>query len=140
MNPAASSKNRLVGSRGASGRGSLYLMLFVLPVLAVIVAAGAIVYAVAQDLRTQNREVALAQEQDTARLAVANRFNQDVAAIQNVVADTLDQAARGHADAGSLARVRTAVANQLTGLEPRLLELGSSPDAVTTIEQARQRS
>jgi len=138
MSAVVAVKSRLAGSRGVSGRGSFYLMLFVLPVLTAIVAAGGIVYAVAHDLRVQYRVVALAQEQDTARLAVANRFNQDVAAIQNVVADTLDQAARGHADAGSVARVRTAVANQLTGLEPRLLELGDTPDAVTTIEQARQ--
>jgi len=116
----------------------LYLVLFVVPLLAVIVAAGGIVYAIVHNLREEYRVVALAQAQDTSQLAVANRLNQDVAAIQKLVAETLDFAARGQADVGSVARVHTTVVNWLTSLEPRLLELEDSPDAVVTTQQARQ--
>ncbi|WP_180132362.1 PAS domain S-box protein [Rhodoferax sp. BLA1] len=138
MRPAQARPKPLSGGHRMRGRGSWYWLLFVLPMLAVIVAAGGIVYAIVHNLREEYRVVALAQAQDTAQLAVANRLNQDVAAIQKLVADTLDLAVRGQADTGNVARVHTTVVNWLTSLEPRLLELEDSPTAVVTTQQVRQ--
>ncbi len=121
-----------------TGRGSVYLLLFFLPVLVVTLVAGGIVYSTVQSIRTEYQQVAQAQERDTTRLAAANRLNQDVAAIQKLVAQTLEQAANGQADEGTIYRVHTSVVNLLAALEPRLLELEDTPESVTSVMQVRQ--
>ncbi|OQW89833.1 MAG: hypothetical protein BWK72_00870 [Rhodoferax ferrireducens] len=121
----------------SAGHISPYLWLFFVPVLLVMLVAGGVVYSAVQTLKKDYQLVAQAQAHDASKLATANRFNQDVAAVQRLVADTLEQAANGQADEGSVYRVHTAVVNLLAGLEPRLLELEDAPEGMPPVSRLR---
>ncbi|MCB8746771.1 PAS domain S-box protein [Rhodoferax sp. U2-2l] len=120
-----------------AGRISPYLLLFFVPVLMVTLIAGGVVYSAMQTLQQDYQVVAQAQARDAAMLAAANRFNQDVAAVQLLVADTLEQAANGQVDEGHVYRVHTAVVNLLAGLEPRLLALEDAPEGAPPVSHLR---
>ena len=120
-----------------AGRISPYLLLFFVPVLMVTLIAAGVVYSTVQTLQEDYQVVAQAQARDAAMLAAANRFNQDVAAVQLLVADTLEQAANGQVDEGHVYRVHTAVVNQLAALEPRLLALEDAPEGAPSVSQLR---
>ncbi|MDI1245471.1 MAG: hypothetical protein PSV24_08730 [Rhodoferax sp.] len=116
-------------SEPSKGRVSPVFLLFVLPVLLLMLVTGAIVFSSVNRIQNEYRLVAAAQAVDTQRLASASRFNQDLAAIQKLVAETLEQAASGRVDQGQVYRAHTAVVNLLGGLEPRLLDLENLQDA-----------
>ncbi|MDD2844392.1 MAG: PAS domain S-box protein [Rhodoferax sp.] len=122
----------------SKGRVSPVFMLFVLPVLLVLLVAGTIVYSAVNSIQQEYRKISIAQAADTERLAAATRFNQDLAAIQRLVALTLEQAARGSINQGQVYRVHAAVVNTLAALEPRLLDLESLQEANDAVKEARQ--
>ncbi len=122
----------------STGRVSPVFLLFVLPVLLVMLVAGAIVFSSVNSIEQEYRLIAAAQAADTERLAAATRFNQDMAAIQKLVTATLEQAANGSIDQGQVYRVHTAVVNLLAGLEPRLLDLENLQQANDAVKEARQ--
>ncbi len=123
----------------AAGKGRLspVFMLFVLPVLLVMLVAGGIVFSSINRIEHEYRLISAAQAADTARLAAATRFNQDLAAIQKMVADTLEKAASGRVDQGQVYRVHTSVVNLLAGLEPRLLDLENLQDTNDVVKEVR---
>ena len=122
----------------SQGRVSPVFLLFVLPVLLVMLVAGAIVFSSVKSIQNEHRLLAAAQAADTQRLAAATRFNQDLAAIQNLVATTLEQAASASIDQGQVYRVHTAVVNSLAALEPRLLDLENLQEANGAVKEARK--
>ena len=140
MTSSAGGADRASGLPTASSKGrvSPVFLLFVLPVLLVMLVAGAIVFSSVNSIRQEYRLIAAEQAADTARLAAATRFNQDLAAIQRLVASTLEQAAGGSIDQGQVYRVHAAVVNTLAGLEPRLLDLEGMQDANEAVKEARQ--
>ena len=120
------------------GRISPIFLLFVLPVLLVMLVAGAIVFSSVNSIQQEYRQMAAAQAADTQRLAAATRFNQDLAAVQRLVASTLEQAAGGSVDQGQVYRVHAAVVNTLAALEPRLGDLEDLHEVNDAVTQARQ--
>jgi two-component system sensor histidine kinase/response regulator len=140
MTFSAGGADRVGGLPTVSSKGRVLpvFLLFVLPVVLVMLVAGAIVYSSVNSIRQEYRLIAAEQEADTARLAAATRFNQDLAAIQRLVASTLEQAAGGSIDQGQVYRVHSAVVNTLAALEPRLLNLEGMQDANEAVKEARQ--
>ena len=122
----------------SKGRVSPIFLVFVLPVLLVMLVAGAIVFSSVNSIQSEYRLIAAAQAADTERLAAATRFNQDLAAIQKLVTTTLEQAASGGIDQGQVYRVHSAVVNLLAGLESRLLDLESLQELNEAVVEARR--
>ena len=122
----------------SKGRVSPVFLVFVLPVLLVMLVAGAIVFSSVNSIQSEYRLIAAAQAADTERLAAATRFNQDLAAIQKLVTTTLEQAASGGIDQGQVYRVHSAVVNLLAGLESRLLDLESPQELNQAVVEARR--
>ena len=113
---------------------SRYLLTFILPVALAMLVAGLLNVASFISLRDEYRKINEQQAHDTARIAAAARFNQEVAAIQRTVSSMLEQAAGGALDEGSAYRIHSQVVNRLAALDH---DLSAFQDVDTSGEQLR---
>ena len=104
-------------------KSSSYLLVFLLPLAIVVLLAGGLSLASFYKLKQDHLAVRTQQMQDIGKIAAVTQFNQDVAAIQHLVTDTLEQAKAGKLDEAGIYRVHSQVVNQLAELERRLPEL-----------------
>jgi len=93
-----------------------FQLIFFVPVAIVVVLAGMLNLGSLQSLRQAHREANLLQVDEMARIGLATRFNQEIAAVQRRVTMTLEQAATGNLDEGEVYRVHTEVVNRLARL------------------------
>ncbi|HEY9194212.1 MAG TPA: PAS domain S-box protein [Methyloversatilis sp.] len=111
---------------------SRYLLTFILPVALAMMFAGLLNVASFISLRNEYRAINAQQARDTARIAAAARFNQEVAAIQRTVSSMLEQAAAGALDEGAAYRIHSQVVNRLAALDR---DLSAFPDVDASNEQ-----
>jgi two-component system sensor histidine kinase/response regulator len=111
-----------------------YLLTFVLPVALVMIVAGLLNVVSFLSLRDDYRQINEQQAHDTARIAAAARFNQEVAAVQRTVSSMLEQAAAGALDEGAAYRIHSQVVNRLAALDS---DLAAFQNLDTNSEQLR---
>ncbi|MCF8210112.1 MAG: response regulator [Rhodoferax sp.] len=107
---------------------SRYLLSFFLPVALVVLLVGGLSYGSIASLRAEFVQSNAQQERDSALIAVAAHFNQEIAAMQLVVGNLLEQAAAGALDEAAAYQIHTQVIEQLASLEKELLGF---PDDLT---------
>jgi len=111
-----------------------YLLIFFLPVVLVALLAGGLNLFSFYKLRQDHLATSLQQVKDIEKIQQTTRFNQEVAAIQEVIATTLEKAAAGQADEAVIYAAHTEVVERLAALERDLPALRDSANAVTLRE------
>ena len=105
-----------------------FQLIFFVPVAIVVVLAGMLNLGSLQSLRQAHREANLLQVDEMARIGLATRFNQEIAAVQRRVTTTLEQAATGKLDEGEVYRVHAEVVNRLARLAEDMPALQAAVD------------
>ncbi len=116
---------------------SFQLVLF-LPVAVVVVLAGVLNLGSLLSLREAHNAAGRQQAEEMAKIGVANRFNEEMAAIQRLVTSTLEQAGTQRLDEGAVYRVHAEVVNRLARLAEQLPALRAAvvEDAQVSTVQA----
>ena len=105
-----------------------FQLIFFVPVAIVVVLAGMLNLGSLQSLRQAHRQASLLQVDEMARIGLATRFNQEIAAVQRRVTTTLEQAATGKLDEGEVYRVHAEVVNRLARLAEDMPALQAAVD------------
>ena len=119
-------------------RSRRFLLLLFLPVALAALLAGALNLASFLELRQHFQGWTTQRNQDIQQVAASAQFNQEITAIQHLVSNTLERAARGELDEGSAYRLHSQVVDRLATLEPQLEAFIAGQD-VQTQAAARAR-
>jgi len=111
-----------------------YLLIFLLPVLLVALLAGGFNLFSFYKLRQDHLASSLLQVEDIQKIRQASNFNHEVAAIQELVAATLEKAAAGRSDEAELYAAHTEVVERLAALEQGFPALRESANAAVLRE------
>ncbi len=111
-----------------------YLLIFFLPVVLVALLAGGLNLFSFYKLRQDHLATSLQQLQDIEQVQLATSINQEVAAIQEMVAATLEKAAAGNLDEAAVYAAHTEVVERLAALEQRLPALREKGNEATLRE------
>ncbi len=115
---------------------SRYLLSIFLPVALVTLAAGALNLGSFLSLRDNHLEFTQQQEKDTEQVANIAAINQELASLQGLIGDTLEVAASGKADEGSIYKVHTQVVNRLAALDKSIAAIQTNPAMQPLLQHA----
>ncbi|WP_295441010.1 response regulator [uncultured Thiodictyon sp.] len=99
------------------------LVLYFLPVALVALAAAALNLGSLYSLKARQMTAGLEQRRDLDLINIGVDFNRELAAIQNLVSKTLEQAGGGQLDEGRIYHLHSEVIDRLAALEPQLTTL-----------------
>ena len=108
---------------------SRFLLVLFLPVALMALLAGALNLASFLELHQDFQDWNTQRSRDMERVTAAAQLNQDVTAIQHLVGDTLERAARGELDEGGAYRLHSQVVDKLVTLPPLLDRFTEGQDA-----------
>ncbi len=118
-------------------RISPFLVIILLPVAVVILLAGGLNLASFYSLQESHKVVSVQQSREIERIAAATHINQEIAAIQRIVATTLENAAAGKLDEAATYRIHSSVVARLAALERLLPGLRDDDGAGDQVGEAR---
>ncbi len=118
--------------------GVPYLLLFVAPVLLGIVIVAALNLRAFVQLLHVHAEALAEQSRDIEQIAFGTQLNQDLAAIQDLTSEALDDAASGELEEALVYLLHTEIVERLARLQPvlrHLVELEQRLGQEATVEQ-----
>ena len=113
---------------------STYLRHLLLPVLLVAALAVGLNLVFFNELRSDHIVASAQQALDIDKISNATNFNQEVAALQQRVAQALEQAASGQLDEAATYRVHSSVVEKLAALERQLASLDDTADHASVLD------